>query len=176
MEWTGESIFFPVQDFSCWCIWGGWGRICRDPRYYHHAWGTPSLVHHHLSISPNSFRATGTEGWWYPFKKEVVLHRCSFLRRTLLVSEVKDRQGSWAMCQQSPEKTVGNELASFWGAISMLSGSIGFSRSHTEGHWQQSEWTRKVFTVRRCNTVEGERYLLFFIVNETSKWCLFLSA
>lgn len=149
-----KAYFFP-RLFSLNWTWGGQGRIHRDP-LYHHAWGTPSLVRHHLSVSPNSIRATGTEGWWYPFKKEVLVHRCPFLRRIVLAPQEKDSWGFWAMCQQTPEKSVDIELASFWGAISMLSGSVGLSRSHTEGHWQQSEWTREVFKIRRCNIVVGE--------------------
>lgn len=38
----------------------------------------------------------------------------------------------------------------------MLSGSVGLSRSHTEGRYQPSERTREVLKVRRCNIVERE--------------------
>lgn len=38
----------------------------------------------------------------------------------------------------------------------MLSGSVGLSRSHTEGHYQPSERTKEVLKVRRCNIVERE--------------------
>lgn len=137
-RWNGlvKAFFFPVQGFSCWTeteevrgeYTGTHDIIC------HYVWGSPSLVQHHLSISPNSFRTTGTEGCWYPFKKDVLVHRCLLLRRTVLVPEEKDSWGSWAMCQQTPEKTKDSELASFWGAIYMLSGSVGLSMSHRKGH------------------------------------------
>lgn len=83
-----NGLIFPrPRLFLLNCSWGGWGRIHRDI-IHHLAWGSPSLVHHHLSVSPNSFRATGTEGWWYPLKKEVLCIDAHFselfwpLRRT----------------------------------------------------------------------------------------------
>lgn len=57
------KVFFLVWDFSCWIAAREIGRGYTGTLdiTYHHAWATPSLVHHHPSVSPNSFRATGTE-------------------------------------------------------------------------------------------------------------------
>lgn len=141
----------------------------------HHARWTLSSIHR-LGVSPSSFRATGTtcRGVVVPIQERDIGTQVLISQRNCFVPWGEGSWVSWAMCQQTPERTIGKELASFWDAIPLQPESVGFCRSQTEGHWPQSEWTREVFTLRGCNIVEGERILLFFTVNETWKCCLYL--
>lgn len=129
-----------------------------------------------LGVSPSSFRVTGTT--WravaVPIQERDVGAQVLISQRNCFVLWDEALWDSWAKCQQTLEKTVGNKLASVWYAIPMQSESVVFCMSHTEGHWQQSEWTREIVTLRGCNIVEGERFLLY-TGNEISRCCLFLS-
>ena len=165
--------FFLLND-----SWGGWGGICWDPRHYNppclmdsqlntSAWCKPKFLQSHWH---NVQRGGGTHSrkrcWCIGahFTEELF---CSLRwRLTEALGQCVNRlqRRPWVMSWQVSEMQ--------W---PVQSESVGFCRSHTEGHWQQSEWTREVFTLRTCNIVEGERFLLFFTVNETSKCCLFLS-